>query len=72
VVTPSVVNRGASLRIRVPGVISWLAIRPRPFPGIGAILHRLVSGLEVGDSVPFGGESGSVVRLGAILTILRY
>ena len=71
-VTPSVVNRGASLRIRVPGVISWLAIRPRPFPGLGAILHRLVSGFEVGDSVPFGGESGSVVRLGAILTILRY
>jgi len=32
--TQSVVIRGASLRMRVPGVMDWIAIRPFPFPGI--------------------------------------
>ncbi len=65
-VTPSVVNRGASLRRRVPGVIDWVAMRPSPFPGMEAIFQRLL-GSGVGDEVPFGGESGSVVRLGAMV-----
>lgn len=65
VVTPSVVNKGLSLRSRVPGVMSFVAIRPSPFPAIGAIFQRGLS--KVGVSMPFGGDSGSVVRLGAIL-----
>jgi hypothetical protein len=62
VVTPSVVNRGTSLKTRVPGVMSRVAMRPSPFPGMGAISQRddVVSSpsWEVDD-----GRSGSVVRL---------
>lgn len=47
-VTPSVVNRGLSLRRSVPGVMSWVAMRPRPFPGIGAIFHSELLLSDVG------------------------
>jgi hypothetical protein len=64
VIMPSVVKRGVSLRRRVPGVISYIAMRPSPFSGIGATFQSIISG--IGSWVPFGGESGSVVRLGAM------
>jgi hypothetical protein len=65
VVTPSVVNRGTSLKTRVPGVMSRVAMRPSPFPGMGASSHR-----DDGVSSPFWevdvGQSGSVGRLRGI------
>jgi len=42
VVTPSVVNRGFSLNMSVPGVISWVAMRPSPFPSMGAIFQSVL------------------------------
>jgi len=67
-VTPSVVNRGVSLRRSVPGVMSWVAIRPFPFPGIISIFQReeLDFSAEVSREV-WRVESGSVVRLGAMV-----
>jgi hypothetical protein len=71
-VTHSVVIRGSSLRIRVPGVISWAATSPFPFPEMVSIVQREVC--EFWTLPPFceacAGESGFDVLLGAILGVI--
>lgn len=72
----SVVIRGESLRIRVPGAISLVAINPFPFPGMDSSLHRFSLGEDESkkeESAPFvvalagEGESEGEVSAGVIL-----
>lgn len=42
----SVVIRGESLRMRVPGEMSLVATRPFPLPGMGSNFHSMSSELE--------------------------
>lgn len=64
----SVVIRGESLRMRVPGEISLVAINPFPLPGIVSNFHSVSSELE--ESMPLdvvlAGELEGEVVLGAI------
>jgi hypothetical protein len=64
----SVVIRGESLRMRVPGEISLVAINPFPFPGIVSNFHSVSSELEESKplDVVLAGELEGEVVLGAI------
>jgi hypothetical protein len=71
----AVVIRGGSLRTRVPGVMSLVAMSPFPLPGIVSTLHKVSSGDAVGGIVLrqldlAGGEveGGTEVVLGAMIS----